>query len=62
MLPMSKVIFVALIAFLIGVVAGISMYGAVRVLAMQGVLICFVIVVIFLVASHCCPVYFSGYS
>ena len=51
MLPMSKVIFVALIAFLIGVVAGISMYGAVRVLAMQGVLICFVIVVIFLVAS-----------
>ncbi len=51
MVSMSKVIFVALIAFLLGAVTGISMYGAVRALAVQAVLICFVIVVIVLVAS-----------
>ncbi len=51
MVSTSKVIFVALIAFLIGVTTGISMYGAVRAFAVQAVLICFVIVVIFLVVS-----------
>ena len=51
MVSTSKVVFVSLSAFLIGVITGISMYGAVRALAVQAVLICFVFVVIFLVAS-----------
>ena len=51
MISTSRVVVIALIAFLVGVTTGISMYGAVRALAVQAVLIGFVIVVIFLVVA-----------
>ena len=51
MISTSRVIVIAVIAFLIGVITGISIYGAVRLLAVQAVVIGFVIVVIFLVVA-----------